>query len=99
MPAVFHLSPGVRSVRQARFFGCLRFQPIIAQFYGIVILNCFNLADTDMNYNDPCRLLCGDRPCPSHSYAVPPTALSASSDTVAVPLYGLSLTRRFSDLD
>ena len=81
---VFDLFPGVRSVCQARFFGCLRFQPIIAQFYAIVILNCFNLADTNMNSNDRCRLLCRDCPCPSHSYAVPLTALSASSDTVAV---------------
>ena len=86
---MFDLFPGVRSVRQARFSGCLRFQPVVAQLYAIVILNCFNLADTNMNSNDRCRLLCGDRPCPSRSYVVPLTALSASSDTVAVPLYGL----------
>ena len=67
-------------------------------------LNCFNMADTNMNCNTwrpfasnaRCHPLCGDRPCPSHSYAVPITALS---DTVAVLLYGLSLKRLISGLD
>ena len=96
--AVFDLFPRVRTVRQARFFWMFAISANCYQFYAIVTLDLFHLADKSMSSNDR-RLLRSDHPCSGHGYVVPLNVSSASSDTVAVPLYCLSLTRRFQDLD
>ena len=67
--AVFDLFYAVRSVRPARFFGFLRYQPILAKFCAIVILNWSNQADTTWNpsswqpsvHADRCFHLCTRR--------------------------------------
>ena len=57
--AVFDLFSPVWTVRQARFFGYLGYQPTLAKFYAIVMFNVFNLACAPRNqeYYDHCAHL------------------------------------------